>query len=114
MSIRNNVSNVVVLTTLPNAEDARSLVRRLVADRLVGCGTILDHAHSIYRWQGELEETSEALVILKTQSGCWDELRSTIQKLHPYDVPELLALPVETGLPAYLDWVAEQTGEVFK
>ena len=114
MGIRNNVSNIVVLTTLPNAEDARSLVRSLVTDRLVACGTILDHARSIYRWQGKLEETSEALVILKTQSSCWDELRSTIQKLHPYDVPELLALPVEAGLPAYLDWVAEQTGEVLK
>ena len=114
MSIRNNVSNVVVLTTLPSAEDARSLVRSLVTDGLVACGTILDQAHSIYRWQGKLEETSEALVILKTQSSCWDGLRSAIQKLHPYDLPELLALPVEAGLPAYLDWVAEQTGEVLK
>ncbi len=114
MGIRNNVSDVVVLTTLPSAEDARSLVRSLVTDRLVACGTILDHARSIYRWRGKLEETSEALVILKTHSSCWDELQSTIQKLHPYDVPELLALPVEAGLPAYLDWVAEQTGEVLK
>ena len=112
MSHSNNVSHVVVLTTLPSAEEARSLVRNLVTDRLVACGTVLDRAQSIYSWQGKLEETSEALVILKTQRRCWDEVQSAIKRLHPYDVPELLALPVEAGLPAYLDWVAEQTGEV--
>jgi periplasmic divalent cation tolerance protein len=114
MSVPDNVSHVVVLTTLPNAEAARSLVRKLVADRLVACGTILDRAHSIYMWQGKLEEESEAMVILKTLRSRWDALQAAVQELHGYDVPELLALPVETGLQAYLDWVAEQTGEVLE
>ncbi len=111
MSNGNNVSHVVVLTTFATAEDAKSLVRRLVTDRLVACGTVLDNACSIYEWKGKLEETPEALVILKTQGDRWQELRSTIERLHPYDTPELLALPVEAGLPAYLEWVVEQTGE---
>ncbi|UCG87342.1 MAG: divalent-cation tolerance protein CutA [Gemmatimonadota bacterium] len=112
MRNRDNVTHVVVLTTVASAEEAESLVRRLVADRLIACGTILNNARSIYTWKGELEETSESLVILKTQQGCWDELRATVEKLHPYQVPELLAVPVEAGLPAYLEWVVEQTGEV--
>ncbi len=111
MSVSDSVSHVVVLTTLASAEDARSLVRRLVTDRLAACGTILDNANSIYSWQGELEETREVVVILKTTGDCWEELQKTVGKLHPYDVPELLVLPVGAGLPAYLDWIAEQTGE---
>ena len=111
MSIGNNVSHVVVLTTLATAEDAKSLVRHLVTDGLVACGTVLENACSIYEWEGKLEETPEALVILKTRGDRWPELRSTIQRLHPYDLPELLALPVAAGLPAYLEWVVEQTGE---
>jgi periplasmic divalent cation tolerance protein len=111
MSVSDSVSHVVVFTTLASADDARSLVKRLVTDRLVACGTILDNARSIYSWQGKLEETPEALVVLKTKMDCWEELRNTVARLHPYNVPELLALPVGAGLPAYLDWIAEQTGE---
>jgi len=107
-----NVTQIVVLTTLANGEEAESLVRRLVTDRLVACGTILENARSIYTWKGKLEETPETLVILKTRQDCWEELRATVERLHPYEVPELLALPVDAGLPAYLEWVVEQTGEV--
>ncbi len=107
-----NVTHVVVFTTLANVEAAESLVRRLVTDRLVACGTILDNVRSIYTWKGKLEEAPETLVILKTQRSRWDELRATVERLHPYEVPELLAMPVDAGLPAYLEWVVEQTGEV--
>ncbi len=99
----------VVLTTLSSREDAQSLVRRLVSDRLVACGTIVENAFSIYEWQGKLEETPEVLVVLKTRHELWDRLQSVVHELHPYDVPELLAIPVEKGLPAYLEWLAEQT-----
>jgi periplasmic divalent cation tolerance protein len=112
MSNQDKVSQVIVLTTLASAEEATSLVRRLVTDRLVACGTVLDNARSIYSWKGKLEETPEALVILKTQQRCWEELRSTVERLHPYEMPELLALPVDAGLPDYLAWVVAQTGEV--
>jgi periplasmic divalent cation tolerance protein len=111
MSAGSSDSALVAITTLGTPEDAKSLVRRLVTDRLIACGTILDHVQSIYTWKGELEEASEVLVILKTRQSCWDTLEATVRELHPYDVPELLAVPVERGLPAYLSWLAEQTGE---
>ncbi len=109
MNTGKDVSYYVVLTTLSSREDAQSLVRRLVTDRLVACGTIVENALSIYEWQGKLEETPEVLVLLKTRQEHWERLRSVVHKLHPYEVPELLALPVDGGLPAYLTWLAEQT-----
>ncbi len=112
MNARDSVPCLVVLTTLASVEDARSLVRRLVTDRIAACGTIVEHVLSIYRWQGNLEETPEVMVILKTRQDRWETLQSTVRELHPYDVPELLALPVEAGLPAYLEWLAGETVEM--
>ena len=109
MKAGEDISYYVVLTTLDSREDARSLVRRLVNDRLVACGTIVENALSIYEWQGKLEETPEVLVLLKTRKEHWEQLRAVVHKLHPYDVPELLALPVDGCIPAYLAWLAEQT-----
>lgn len=102
-------SYCLVLTTLGSKQDAQSLVRRLVDERLVACGTIAENALSIYEWQGKLEETEEVLVLLKTRNGLWERLRTAIEELHPYDVPELLAISVDRGLPAYLAWLADQT-----
>jgi periplasmic divalent cation tolerance protein len=107
----NTVACHVVLTTLGSKADAQSLVRRLVSERLVACGTIVESAYSVYEWEGRLEETPEVLVILKTRMELWGRLQSVVHELHPYDVPELLAIPVAQGLPAYLGWLAEQTTE---
>ena len=104
-----DVSFSVVLTTLTSVEDARSLVNRLVSDRIVACGTIVDGAISIYEWRGTLEESREVLVVMKTRRENWDALQSAVRELHPYEVPELLELPVEEGMPPYLEWLAEQT-----
>jgi periplasmic divalent cation tolerance protein len=112
MTDHDTASHLVVLTTLANADAARSLVHRLVTDRLVACGTMLDGARSIYEWEGNVEETDEVLVVLKTRRDRWDRLVHVIRDVHPYDVPELLALPVDAGLDAYLDWVTAQTREV--
>ena len=100
---------LVVLTTLGNVEEARNLVRELVNRRVVACGTILPGATSIYRWEGTLTEATEVVVLLKTRGERWADLLNAVRTLHPYEVPELLALPVELGLPAYLDWVAGET-----
>lgn len=105
------VSYSVVFTTLGSREDAQTLVRRLVENRVVACGTIVERAFSIYEWQGKLEESPEVLVMMKTRTELWDRLQSLVCELHPYDVPELLAIPVTKGLPAYLGWLAEQTKE---
>ena len=101
-------SALVVLTTLGSIDDARKLVRALVEDRLVACGTLLPGARSIYRWEGSMKEESEVVVLLKTDASKWDALAAAIRRLHPYDVPELLAVPVSRGLDRYLDWLESE------
>ena len=99
---------LVVLTTLATEEDARRLVTALVGERLVACGTLLPGARSIYRWEGELTEEGEVLVVLKTDASKWDALAAAVRARHPYAVPELLALPVERGLDRYLAWLTTE------
>lgn len=100
---------VMVYTTLDTADAARALVERLVGRRLVACGTIIPAATSVYRWDGAITAQGEALVLLKTTRARWADLRAAVARHHPYRVPELLAVPVLDGLPAYLAWVAAET-----
>ncbi len=106
--IGNPGSHLVVLTTVGGEDDARGLIRGLVEDRVVACGTIVA-ANSIFRWEGAVTEERETLVLLKTRRACWVDLESAVKRRHPYEVPELLALPVEAGLDAYLQWVDKET-----
>ena len=99
---------LVVLTTLANDADARALVTALVAARLVACGTLLPGARSIYRWEGQVKEEAEVVVLLKTDASKWEPLCAAVRERHPYQVPELLALPVERGLERYLSWLTSE------
>jgi len=99
---------LVVLTSLATEADARALVTALVTQRLIACGTILPGARSIYRWEGELTEEAEVVVLLKTDVAKWQALCSAVRERHPYQVPELLALPVDRGLDAYLSWLTSE------
>lgn len=101
----------VVLVTAPDRESATTLTRRLVEEGRVACGNILPGLTSVYRWQGEIHQDSEHLLILKTRAELVAELASRIAELHPYDVPEVLALPVSGGFSPYLDWVVAETVE---
>jgi periplasmic divalent cation tolerance protein len=101
-------SALVVLTTLATEGDARALVTELVAARLVACGTVLPGARSIYRWEGKVTEEAEVVVLLKTDGSKWEALSAAVRQRHPYDVPELLALPVARGLDRYLSWLASE------
>lgn len=103
---------IVVLTTLGSPDTARALVQQLVDSRLVACGTVVPGVTSTYRWQGGVTTDEETLVLLKTVRGRWDALVRAVEADHPYDVPELLALPVSGGLPSYLAWLTAQTAEV--
>jgi periplasmic divalent cation tolerance protein len=98
---------LLVMTTVGSAEAARALVRELVAERLIACGTMVD-GMSIYRWRGAVTEESEVVVLLKTRVERWETLRAAIAARHPYEVPELLAFPVERGLEAYLEWLGTE------
>jgi len=99
---------LVVLTSLANELDARALVTALVSERLVACGTLLPAARSIYRWEEELTEEGEVVVLLKTDVSQWEALCRSVREKHPYQVPELLAIPVDRGLDLYLSWLASE------
>src|SRR5256886_13789968 len=99
---------VVALTTLASEADARALVTALLGDRLIACGTLLPGGRSLDRWQGKTTEESEVVVLLKTDRSKWDALCGAVRQRHPYEVPELLALPVEGGLDRYLSWLAPE------
>lgn len=97
----------VVLVTAPSAEVAESMVDALVAEQLIACGSISTPITSIYRWQGNIERSAEVLVIMKTLAEVVPQVIARIRALHPYDVPEILSLPVAAGHQPYLDWVRE-------
>jgi periplasmic divalent cation tolerance protein len=99
---------LVVLTTLATEAQARTLVTSLVTERLIACGTLVPAARSIYRWEGEVTEEGEVVVLLKTDVSQWEALCRAVRERHPYRVPELLALPVDRGLEPYLSWLASE------
>jgi periplasmic divalent cation tolerance protein len=101
----------VVLVTFPDESAAEALVGRLVEERLVACGNILPGVTSIYRWQDEVEREREVLVVFKTTIEGAEELVRRVPELHPYDVPEVLVLPVAAGRGPYIQWVADNVGE---
>ena len=100
---------VVVLTTITNDEEAVTLIRELLERRLIACGTVFGGARSIYRWEGKIADEQESVLLLKTRSGCVEGLRRAFAELHPYKVPELLAMPVTGGLDRYLGWINDET-----
>lgn len=104
------MSVLLCLCTCPDAATARSLAERLVDERLCACVNLLPGAVSIYRWQGQREEAQETVLMIKTTTQAWPRLQQRVQALHPHDVPELIAVPVEHGLPAYLQWVRSESG----
>ncbi|HWR72380.1 MAG TPA: divalent-cation tolerance protein CutA [Nitrospirota bacterium] len=101
---------IVVLITCPNRRVAETLGRTLVEDRLAACANVVPGLTSIYRWQGKLCRDREVLVLLKTRRPRFAALARRVRELHPYSVPEVIALSVAAGSPAYLAWVAESTG----
>lgn len=99
----------VCLCACPDLATARMLGRTLVDERLAACVQVLPGVESLYRWNGAVESAAEILLILKTTRARFDALQARLVALHPYEVPELVALPAVAGLPAYLHWVAEST-----
>jgi periplasmic divalent cation tolerance protein len=97
---------IVVLTNLPDHAAAMRLAGALVERRLAACVNVLAGCESVYRWKGAVERASEVPVLIKSTAGAWPALEQAIRELHPYELPEILGLPVSTGLEAYLGWVA--------
>lgn len=99
---------MVVLCTFPDIEQARQIGAALVERQVAACVNLLPGVESIYRWEGKVETAGEVLGIIKTTR--YAELEAAIQELHPYEVPEILALPVAGGSSAYLEWLAASCG----
>ncbi|MDE2663596.1 MAG: divalent-cation tolerance protein CutA [Gemmatimonadota bacterium] len=105
------MSDVVAgLVTGPDREQLVRLGRTLVEERLIACLNVVDRVTSVYRWEGKVCEDAEALGILKTTVARSDAVERRIRELHPYDVPEVLFIPVAAGSEPYLAWVSEQVG----
>lgn len=100
---------MLVFCNAPDAGCAERIARELVERRLAACVNILPPCRSIYRWQGQIEEQGEIPLLIKTGAARLAELTDALRMLHPYEVPEIIALPVSAGLPAYLDWVRQET-----
>ncbi|MFN3284964.1 MAG: divalent-cation tolerance protein CutA [bacterium] len=102
---------LVCLVTAPHPEDAHRIARALVEERLAACVNVVPGVRSVYRWQGAVEEAGEVLLVVKTTRQRFPELRDRIAALHPYQVPEVVSLPVEDALPAYRAWVEESVAQ---
>lgn len=98
-----------LLVTAPDADAGADLARRLVDSRLAACVNVVPGVRSIYRWEGEIREDSEAVLIIKTAASRCEELASRIQELHPYDLPEVLVFATAGGSAPYLAWVEAET-----
>jgi periplasmic divalent cation tolerance protein len=98
---------VVALSTVARMEDAEHIARTLVQRRLAACVNIVPGLTSVYAWKGEVESDQELLLVIKTRRERLDALRQALLKIHPYEVPELIALPVEGGSEAYLKWIGD-------
>lgn len=102
---------VVVFVTAPDETTALSIGRMLVEERLAACANLIGPIRSIYRWQGAVEDASEQLLLIKTRANLFAALESRIKQLHPYEVPEIVAIDIQHGSPQYLQWIRESTIE---
>jgi len=99
---------LLVLTNLPDRDSALKLAKTLVEKRLAACVNVLDGCTSVYRWQGMVQTEREVPLLIKTHAQRFGSLQATILALHPYELPEVIALPLDGGLEPYLDWVGAE------
>lgn len=100
---------LLVMTNLPDADSAHRLAARLIEQRLAACVNILPPCRSVYRWQGKVEDATEVPLHIKTTSARYAVLENAIRTHHPYDLPEIIAIPIEHSLPEYAAWVTAET-----
>jgi len=103
------VKATILLVTAPDARSAARISDALVGERLAACVTVVAGARSTYRWKGKIERAREAVLLVKTRAALVRRVERRVRELHPYDVPEILALPVSSGEASYLRWLGEST-----
>ena len=105
------MSHILVLNTCPDTETALDIARTLLHEKLAACVNILPAGISVYRWQGEIESAEEHLLVIKTHKEKYADIEQVILRQHPYELPEIIAVPITRGLPAYLDWLDESVNQ---
>jgi periplasmic divalent cation tolerance protein len=100
---------IFVVTQLPDRDSAQALARRLVEQRLAACVNIGTQVDSLYHWRGQIETAQEFPVLIKTTGARYAEVEAEIRANHPYELPEIVVVPIADGLPAYLSWIAAET-----
>ena len=100
---------LIVITHAPDRDVAQKIARALIERKLAACVNILAECTSVYRWQGKLETASEVPLLIKTRAAIYNDVEAAIKSLHPYELPEIVAVPIERGLPEYLEWVGAET-----
>jgi periplasmic divalent cation tolerance protein len=100
---------LLILTNVPDQATAEKLARALIDQRAAACVNVLAPCRSIYRWQGAVETADEIPLLIKSTVANYPDVERIVRAQHPYDVPELIALPITQGLPAWLDWLAQET-----
>ncbi|OGA41307.1 MAG: cation tolerance protein CutA [Betaproteobacteria bacterium RIFCSPLOWO2_12_FULL_68_19] len=103
------MQKLLVFTNLPDRASAERLAELLLERGLAACVNILAPCRSVYRWKGAVQHDEEHPMLIKTTAGRYAELEQALREGHPYELPEIIAVPIERGLPAYLDWVASET-----
>jgi periplasmic divalent cation tolerance protein len=101
-----NPDALLACSTFPEIETARRIAQQLVTEKLVACANLIPAVESIYRWQDKVENAQEVLGLFKTTATCYAAFQERLKALHPYDVPEIICLRIEDGLPEYLRWVS--------
>ena len=101
------VDAILVFTTCPDAATSNRVAQALVGQQLAACVNIVPGLTSVYRWQGKVETAAEQLLVIKTRRAAYGAVEAAIRNAHPYELPEVLAIPIGTGLPAYLAWVVD-------
>ena len=102
---------IVVLTTCADAAEAEKIARRLVEMRLAACVNVIGGVRSFYRWKGAIEDAGEVLLVVKSSRARFDGLRAELERLHSYEVPEIVALPLVEGSLNYLNWLDGELGD---
>jgi periplasmic divalent cation tolerance protein len=102
----------LVLTTTGSAEEARKIAHALVEGKLAACVNIVPQIHSVYRWQGKIEEAQEWLLIIKTTDTAFERVRDAIKQLHSYELPECIVVQIQDGSQEYLRWIAESVDQI--
>jgi periplasmic divalent cation tolerance protein len=96
---------IVVLSTCQSADEAARIARALVEKKLAACVNVMPAVRSVYRWKGAVEDQEETLLVIKSSRGLFDQLRAELEKLHSYEVPEIIAVPIVEGSEGYLEWL---------